>query len=414
MAGALTRPDMQDRPLSVIDIQPGSSTSDGTIHPPKSATGHSESEALVNSYGGRSMPCDHLRIFQNPDATFATRTIRAGAPVRPLIYSKRRLPEFPIVSGGATYDIYDYVAHNRIAGLLVMENDEVLLEHYDLGINATTRWLSMSMAKSFSTTLVGAAIQDGFIGSVDDLITTYLPDLAGSAFEGVTVKTLMQMTSGLQWDDTQTNPASERRHMLELQIAQQPGAIMRYMAQRPRAAAAGTAWKYSTGDTHVVGALVHAATGKWLSDYLSEKIWSKLGMESDAAWWLEAKNGLEVAGSGMFATMRDYARFGRFILDDGVIDGERMLPEGWVREAGASRQIGSARVDYGYMWWPVPATDGSLDDGAFSARGIFGQFIYINPRHRIISVVLSARPKPTGGLAVLDNDFWNAVVGALR
>jgi CubicO group peptidase (beta-lactamase class C family) len=137
-------------------------------------------------------------------------------------------------------------------------------------------------------------------------------------------------------------------------------------------------------------------------------------MEADAAWWLEAKDGLEVAGSGLFATMRDYARFGRFILDDGVIDGARVLPEGWMREAGASRMIGGSRVDYGYMWWPVPGADGSLDDGAFSARGIFGQFIYINPKHRVISVVLSARPKPQGGACVLDNDFWNALVDALR
>jgi len=202
--------------------------------------------------------------------------------------------------------------------------------------------------------------------------------------------------------------------MLQLQIDQQPGAIIDYMASRPRVAPPGTAWKYSTGDTHLVGALMHAATGKWLSDYLSEKIWSKLGMEADAAWWLEAKEGLEVAGSGLFATMRDYARFGRFILGDGTIDGERVLPEGWMQDAGASRQIGGARVDYGYMWWPVPAPDGSLDDGAYSARGIFGQFIYINPKHNIISVVLSARPKPKFGESILDNDFWNAAVAALR
>ncbi|MDI4237669.1 serine hydrolase [Bradyrhizobium sp. Arg237L] len=374
----------------------------------------SDVDALIGTYSGRLMPRDHLQTFQNFGTTFDTRIIRAGAPVRSLIHARTTLPEFPIISGGVTYDIYDYVARNRIAGLLVMQNDEVLLEHYDLGIGAGTKWLSMSVAKSVSTTLVGAAIQDGYIAGVEDPVTKYLSELAGSAYEGVTIRMLMQMTSGLRWDDTQTNPASERRHMLELQIAQQPGAIMRYMAERPRVAAPGTVWTYSTGDTHVVGALVRAATGRWLSDYLSEKIWSKLGMEADGAWWLESRDGLEIAGSGLFATMRDYARFGRFILDDGVIDGVRVLPEGWVREAGASRQIGGQRVDYGYMWWPTPAIDGSLADGAFSARGIFGQFIYINPKHRIICVVLSARPKPTGSATVLDNDFWNAMVQALR
>ena len=371
-------------------------------------------EAIVNSYAGRQMPNRHLEMFRDPGTTFATRTIRAGAKVRPLNYSDRPLPDFPIPSGGKVHDIYDYVAHNRIAGLMVMQNDQVLLEHYDLGITPATRWLSMSMAKSIATTLVGAAVQDGLIGSIDDPLTRYLPQLAGSAYEVVSIKALMQMTSGVQWDDTQTDPHSERRHMLQLQIDQKPGAIIDYMASRPRVAPPGTAWKYSTGDTHLVGALVHAATGKWLSDYLSEKIWSKLGMEADAAWWLEAKDGLEVAGSGMFATMRDYARFGRFILGDGTIDGERVLPEGWMRDAGAARQIGGARLDYGYMWWPVPAPDGSLDDGAYSARGIFGQYIYINPKHNIISVVLSARSKPKFSEAVADNDFWNAAVAALR
>jgi CubicO group peptidase (beta-lactamase class C family) len=396
-------------------VAPGAGEANSTIRQASATSPQTATDAIINSYAGRSMPIDHLRTFVTPEMNFATRTIKAGAPVRPLTYGKRTLPDFPIVSTAGTFDIYDYVSRNRVAGLLVMKNDEVLLEHYDLGINAATCWLSMSMAKSFSTTLVGAAIQDGYIQSVDDPLTRYLPEFAGSAYEGVSVKTLIQMTSGLCWSDDQTDANSERRKMLALQVGQEPGAVMRYMAERPRAAAPGTQWTYSTGDTHVVGALVKAATGKWLSDYLSEKIWSRLGMEADGAWWLEAPGGLEVAGSGLFATLRDYARFGRFILDDGVIDGTRVLPEGWVREAGSSRQINGQRVDYGYMWWIVPAPDGTLDDGAFVARGIFGQMLYINPKQRVICVVLSARSKPTTlNAPILDNDFFNAVVKALK
>ena len=375
-----------------------------------------DAEAIVRSYAGKSMPSEHHRTFITPEMNFATRTVKTGAPVKPLTTSTRTLPDFPIPWNGATYDIYDYVSRNRIAGLLVMKNDEVMLEHYDLGITDQTRWLSMSMAKSFSTTLVGAAVQDGFIKSVDEPLTTYLPEFNGTAFDGVTVKTLMQMTSGVKWSDDQTDANSERRKMLEIQIAQQHGAVMRYMAERPRAAEPGTQFCYSTGDTHVVGALVKAATGKWLSDYLSEKIWSRLGMEQDGAWWLEAPGGLEVAGSGFFATLRDYARFGRFILNDGVIDGERILPEGWMREAGAARMISGKRVDYGYMWWIVPGADGSLDDGAFTARGIFGQLMYINPKQRVICVVLGSRSKPPTMVnpAVSDNAFFNALVGAVK
>jgi hypothetical protein len=159
---------MQDRPLTVTDVAPGAGEANSTIRQASATSPQTATDAIINSYAGRSMPIDHLRTFVTPEMNFATRTIKAGAPVRPLTYGKRTLPDFPIVSTAGTFDIYDYVSRNRVAGLLVMKNDEVLLEHYDLGINAATRWLSMSMAKSFSTTLVGAAIQDGYIKSVDD------------------------------------------------------------------------------------------------------------------------------------------------------------------------------------------------------------------------------------------------------
>ena len=252
------------------------------------------------------------------------------------------------------------------------------------------------------------------IGSSTLPINQYLPELAGSGYDGVSIRHILQMTSGVRWDDTHTDPASERRQMLELQIAQKPGAIMKYVAGLPRIAEPGTVWNYSTGETHIVGALVHAATRRWVSDYLSEKIWSKCGMESDATWWLEAPQGLEVAGSGISATLRDYARFGVFMMNDGRIDGRRVLAPGWAKDSGASREIDGKRVDYGYMWWAVPAADGSLADGAYSARGIFGQFIYINPREQVVIAVISARAKPKNAEVILDNDFFNAAADFLR
>src|SRR5690606_31159036 len=123
-------------------------------------------------------------------------------------------------------------------------------------LSPDSRWISMSMAKSISTTLVGAAIQDKLIKSVDDPLTRYLPELAGGGYDGVSIRHLLQMTSGVRWDDTHTDPSSERRRMLELQIAQEPGAILKFVASRPRIAEPGTGWNYSTGETHVVGALL--------------------------------------------------------------------------------------------------------------------------------------------------------------
>ncbi|HEY5754773.1 MAG TPA: serine hydrolase [Steroidobacter sp.] len=376
---------------------------------PQAAASHAR-----DAYAGKLLPDAQLRLFRDTQWEFATRTIARGAAVQELPRADIQLQDLVVQSKGLEYDLPDYLSRNRVAGLLVMKRGRIALEHYDLGTDANTRWISMSMAKSVSTTLIGAAIQDKLIGGVDDQLTRYLPELRGTSYDGVSIRHLLQMTSGVHWDDTHTDANSERRRMLELQIAQQPGAIMKFLASQSRVAAPGSVWNYSTGETHVVGALVRAATGLWCADYLSQKIWSKVGMQSDATWWLEAPGGLEVAGSGINATLRDYTRFGLFMANGGVIGNERVLPEGWNTEATQPRQVGNARVDYGYMWWPVARPNGSFADGAFSARGIFGQYIYINPREQVIVTVLSARSKPKGAEAIPDNDFFNSAVAALK
>jgi CubicO group peptidase (beta-lactamase class C family) len=378
-------------------------------------TGDEDGAACARqAYAGKLFPDRQLKLFRDTGWAFSTRTVARGAKVYPLPRAAQQVIDFPVLTKSGDYDVIDYVSRNRVAGLLILKQGRIALEHYEFGNDEQTRWISMSMAKSISTTLVGVAIRDGYIHSVEDLLVRYLPELAGGGYDGVSIRHLLQMTSGVRWDDTHTDPASERRQMLEMQIAQQPGAILRYVAKQPRVAAPGTVWNYSTGETHVVGALVRAAVGRWVSDYLSEKIWSRFGMESDAAWWLEAPQGLEVAGSGISATLRDYGRFGQFIMTGGMIGSQSVLPDGWVKEATAPRQVGGKQLDYGYMWWPIAARDGAFDDGAFSARGIFGQYVYINPREQVVIVVLSARSKPKGAEAIADNDFFNSAVEALR
>jgi CubicO group peptidase (beta-lactamase class C family) len=379
-----------------------------------SARAWTDDEEARRAYAGKLLPATQLRLFRDPHWVFATRKISRGKHVFPLVRASRQITDLPVRANGTQYDLADYISRNRVVGLLILKQGRIVLEHYEADIDSDSRWISMSMAKSISTTLIGAALQDGLIGSVDDPLTRYLPQLAGGGYDGVSIRHLLQMTSGVQWDDTHTDPGSERRQMLELQIAQQPDAILRFVANQQRIAAPGEVWNYSTGETHVVGALVRAAVGRWLSDYLSEKIWSPFGMQSDATWWLESPYGLEVAGSGISATLRDYARFGQFILNDGVVGSKRVLPEGWIHEATSPREIGGQPLNYGYMWWAVPARGGGFEDRAFSARGIFGQYIYINPGQGLVVTVLSARSKPRGAEVILDNDFFNSVVEALR
>lgn len=384
-----------------------------TLSPELSQERNTELGDIVSAYAGKLMPDEQMRTFANTHRIFPTRTIKAGGSAVPIPRAAKMLEDMPIAANGETYDLYDYVSRNRLVGLLAIKDGEIVHEFHDAGFTADTRWMSMSMAKSVSTTLVGTAIQDGFIDSVDDQLVKYMPELTGSGYDGVSIRHLLQMTSGVKWDDTHTTAGSERRIMLDLQVAQESGAIMEFMASLPRIAEPGDVWNYSTGETHVVGALVKAATGKWLADYCSETMWSRLGMQADAEWWLEAPDGLEVAGSGICATLHDYARLGLFALNGGVIDGEAIVPDGWFREATEPRMAGGSPLNYGYMWWPVPDREGNFTDGAFSARGIFGQYIYINPARNIVLTVLSCRSKPKFAEAILDNDFFNAAVEAL-
>jgi CubicO group peptidase (beta-lactamase class C family) len=333
-------------------------------------------------YDGTLYPDIQVRTFRNIDRLFPTRTVKRGTSVYPLPQAEAPLKEIEFTSAGKKYDLYDY--------------------------------MSLSVVKSITSTLVGAAIQDGHIKSIDDPVTKYLPKLSGSAYEGVTIRNLLQMASGVRWDETYTNPASDRRRMLELQLSGKPGSILQFMSTLSRAGEPGTIWNYNTGETHVVGELIHAAVNKPVAQYLSERIWSKLGMESDATWWLESPDGQEIGGSGLSATLRDYGRFGLFVMNQGLVGEERILPEGWFREAGTSKTIGGKKVNYGYMWWIPDASSNPLHESAFLASGIFGQSIYMNPAAHIVVVVWSARPKPTGTDVIDDEDFFAAVVRTLH
>jgi CubicO group peptidase (beta-lactamase class C family) len=347
---------------------------------------------------------------------FPTRTIAHGDKVSPLLPAERKLTRLEFTSRGKHWDLNDYLAVNRVAGLLVLKNGRVALELYQYGNTPATRWMSMSVAKSITSTLIGAAIQQGYIRSVDDPVTQYVPRLAGSAYEGVTIRDLLRMSSGVRWNETYTDPKSDRRQLLDVQIAQQPGAAIDLMAKLPRAAPPGTLNNYNTGETLVAGEVLHQALKRSLSEYLSERIWKPYGMESDATWWLASPDGIEIAGSGFSATLRDYARFGQFVLGGGRIGEEHVLPPGWVQEAGSPQSLKNGkRLDYGFYWWVATPTAATADpEGAFYADGIFGQYIYLNPKEQVVVAEWSARSKPEGMDIVDDLDFFGAVSAALR
>ncbi len=345
---------------------------------------------------------------------FPVREVKRGTRSDPLPRASVPLTQVLFRSRGKAYDLVDYLALNRVTGLLVLKRGSIALEEYQLGNDENTRWMSMSIVKSITSALIGAAIHQGLIGTIDDPVTEYLPQLAGSAYEGVSVRHLLHMSSGVRWNETYRNPDSDRRRMLEAQMAQRPGAILELLTTLPRAGAPGSIWNYSTGETYLAGALLRAAVAQPLAEYLSERIWTRCGMESDASWWLDSPGGLEIGGSGLSACLRDYGRFGLFMLNGGLAGGERILPRNWMQEAAAPAIIDGKSVPYGYMLWPVTANITGLNAGAYRAIGIFGQHVYVNPQADVVIVVWGALPKPSDSAPILDEDFFAATVTALQ
>lgn len=365
-------------------------------------------------YDGRLSPQQAAATFRNIHRLFPSRVIARGTSEAPLAAAATPLAPLACRANGASVSLDAYMAANRVSGLLVLKQGRVELERYALGATPATHWMSMSIAKSVTSTLIGIAIAEGRIRSIDDSVTRYVPALRGSAYDGVSIRQVLMMASGVRWNETYTDPASDRRQLLEAQIAQAPGAALALMARLPRAAAPGSRFNYSTGETLIAGEVVRGATGMPLASYLSSRLWQPLGMESDAAWWLDSRDGHEIAGSGISATLRDYARFGQFVLSDGRIGDRQLLPAGWRDEAGSPVTLAGQRVAYGYMWWPVEAPPGSIHDGAFAAQGIFGQWIYINPREQVVIVQLAAQTQPTGGDVMPPEECFGALTAQLR
>ncbi|MDH5234507.1 MAG: beta-lactamase family protein [Gemmatimonadota bacterium] len=364
-------------------------------------------------YDGVLTPEMAVRTFRNIDRLFPTRAIEPGDAPRALEPAREPLRDLRIVDRDSTYDLDRYLDLNRVASVLVLKDGAVALERYRFGNTPRTRWMSMSVAKSVTSTLIGAALKEGKIRSLDDSVTRYVPALAGSAYDGVTVREVLEMASGVRWSERYTDPTSDRRRLLEAQISQVPGSALAVMRSLPRAAPAGSVNNYSTGETQVAAEILRGAVRQPLADYLSDRIWKPAGMESVATWWLDSPDGVEIGGSGISATLRDYARFGQFILEGGVAHGDSILPGGWVHEATTPKTLrGGRTMAYGYLWWTA-VTDQSRADHAFNAEGIHGQFIYVDPAERVVVVVLSARPHPTADAVVSDHRFFDAVVAAL-
>lgn len=296
---------------------------------------------------------------------------------------------------GQTKNTHDLIEDTHTSAIFVLKNGELRHELYRLTGGPDVQWISWSVAKSFVSALVGIALAEGHIGSLSDAISDYVPVAPGSAYDGVSVKHVLQMSSGARWNEDYNDPSSDVFRL----GATMAGAMSLddFVATMVAEARPGTVCRYNSGDTQALGALLIRATGRSLADYMQEKLCEPLGFEDDS-YWLVDPTGREMAFGGLNVTARDFAKLGELYRRGGLWNGHQIVSQDWVKASvradAPHLQPGKPiladhplDLGYGYQWW--------LPEGArgeFSAMGIYNQLVYVDPSRDVVIVKLSANP----------------------
>lgn len=293
---------------------------------------------------------------------------------------------------GNSVDVPTFLSDTDTAALLVIKDGAIVSEDYWLTGGQDVTWLSMSVAKSFVSALVGIAVDEGKIDSIQDPVTKYVPELTGSAYDGVSIKDILQMSSGARWNEDYSDQESDINRFGR--IFALGGSLNEFASTLENQRPAGTYNLYNSTDTQVLGMLLVNTTGRPIADYMSEKLWQPLGAETEAYWLLDSE-GMEMAFGGMNASARDYAKIGELYRRGGQLNGQQIVPADWVTASvtpdaphlmpGKDNPASDFELGYGYQWW-VPEGD----EGEFSAIGVYNQFVFVNPTRGTVIVKLSA------------------------
>ncbi|MFN3548562.1 MAG: serine hydrolase domain-containing protein [Mesorhizobium sp.] len=328
--------------------------------------------------------------FNRQHELFPVATMTAAPKPRPF-------PRGTAIDLPATYRFGDadkateaFLAETDTVALMVIQGGTLRYESYWLTGGPDVTWVSMSVAKSFISAALGIAQAEGGFGSVEDPIVAYVPELAGSAYDGARIKDVLQMSSGARWNEDYSDPNSDINRFIS--VFAHGGSFNEFTATLEREREPGTYNLYNSTDTQALGMLLKNVTGKPIRDYVEEKLWHPLGMEDDAHWLVDS-TGMEMAFGGLNATARDYAKLGELYRLGGRWNGRQIVPEAWVKasvtadaphlKAGAGGLAGTI-FNYGYQWW-LPG-----DEGEYSAIGVYNQFVYVDPNRDLVIAKLSA------------------------
>lgn len=329
--------------------------------------------------------------FHSIEQIFDTAPVAHDRRVRRLPERKQAL-DFRYTYGGRSFAAEDVLERTHTNALLILKDGQIVYERYRNYTRPDTRFLSMSMAKSITSLLVGAAVDEGRIRSIDDQIVTYVSELRGTAYDGVTIRQAIDMRTGVDRADAdQFKPGSTGAQMREQILIRNQRAAADEALVVKRKEAPGGRFDYSTLNTTVVGWVLENATGQPLADYTASRLWSRIGTQADGSWIMDGATprARPFNGMGFNATLRDYGRLGQFMLDGGRVAGRQLISREWLEQSVGGRHVATAPGStrgYQHFWWTVP------DSPAYMAIGLQGQYIYVDPATRTVIVKLSYAP----------------------
>lgn len=338
--------------------------------------------------------------FRHMERVFPSRALHASSTPHVFAQREATLPATYSFAGSERH-IGDFLTRTHTTGLLVLHDGALVHEEYRLGADATSRFTSWSVAKSVVATLVGIALKEGKVRSLDDTVAAYVPDYAGTAWANVTVRDLLRMASGIDFNEVYDAQFSDiQRVFHKTYLLGQPIDVA--VRDYPAAASEqppGSRFHYISIDTQVLANVLRHATGEALVDYAQTRLWQPLGMQDHAIWNVDGE-GTAMAFCCLNTTLRDYAKFGQLYLQNGQWNGASLLPGDWVRESTQRPEpwlaagTATAARGYGYHWWIPPGSDGE-----FFANGIWGQVIWVDSRRGVVIVRTAADPEFESNIA---------------
>lgn len=364
----------------------------GSAETPADAERAEPSKAIQELRRNFMSPSINALTFHSIDSIFHTVPVEAGETPSVLERDERPLT-FDYEFAGARHTPEEFLERNYTNALLIMKNDKIVYEKYRNFTNENTHFLSMSTAKSITSILVGAALEDGYIKSLDDKVETYVPELKGTAFEGASVRDLLLMKSGVdRTDNYMPEPGTPSAQLREdiLVFNRRRSVDEAFFVKR--ADEPGQTYRYSTLNTNVLGWILEKAVGKPVNEYMSERLWGPLGAEADGFFLTDGPPGVgrPTNGMGYNVVLRDFARVGQMMLHNGRVGDRQIISADWVKESTVPIGPEPASPDddqgYQYQWWTL------VDSNAYMAIGLQGQFIFVDPDTDTVIVKFSYFP----------------------